>query len=219
MVTINLLPRKKRLFTASHIVLSGIGLTWVAAASFLWLTYGSTNESVTLLKQEIKMKETAIAALQKQAVAVQADDSLDQYVLFSERMQQLFLPTNLLMDEIAHALPEHGRLDSIKYSLSGSIELEGSFEQYEDVAAYLHNLQASPYVVKAEVTSIKAREIKWQGPVDDQGKPLSAILSTVGGKLLPRYTASLKIKAITVDLQELVAKEQAAATGTAEVKK
>ncbi|MGN7470668.1 PilN domain-containing protein [Brevibacillus sp. SAFN-007a] len=219
MVTINLLPRKKRLFTASHIVLAGIGLTWVAAAGFLWLTYYAATESVASLKQEIHMKETAIAAMQKQPVAVQAEDSLEQYVLFSERMQQLFLPTSLLLDEVARALPEHGRLDSIKYNLSGQIELEGSFEQYEDVAAYLHHLQASPYVAKAEVTSIRAREIKWQGAVDEQGKPLSAILSTVGGKLLPRYTASLKIKAITVDLQELAAKEQASPAGKAEVKK
>lgn len=212
MITINLLPRKKSFFSASHIVLAGIGLLWLAGAGFLGLTYYSAEESVSLLKQEIKMKETAIATMQKKAAAIQNQDSLEQYVLLSERMQHLFLPTELLMDEFARNLPEHGRVESLKYNLSGTVELVGNFEQYDDIAAYLHNLQASSYVMKAEIKSIRAEKIKWQGPVDEQGEPMSAALRSVGGELLPRYLATFSVKAITVDQKALAAQGQASVT-------
>ncbi|MFD2369070.1 PilN domain-containing protein [Brevibacillus sp. GCM10020057] len=211
MITINLLPRKKPFFTASHIVLAGVGLVWVAGAAALGLSYYSVSGSVSELKQEIKMKETAIAAMQKKTATVQHEDSLEQYLLLSERMQHLFLPPTLLFDEIARNLPAHGRMESIKYNLSGSLELEGSFEQYDDIAAFLHHLQDSSYVRKAEIRSIKQSPIKWQGPTDEQGEPMSAALRTVGGDMLPRYQATFAVQAITVDLKELAAQEKPAA--------
>lgn len=215
MITINLLPRKKPFFTAAHILLAGIGLGWAAGALFLGLSYYAAEEKISLLQQEIKMKETAISTMQKKAATVQHQDSLDQYLLLSERMQRLFLPTTLLLDEVARNLPEHGRINSISYNLSGSIELAGSFEQYADIAAYLHNLQLSPYVMKAVIKNIKTSKIAWQGPVDEEGEPMSATLRAVGGDLLPRYEASFEVKAITVDQKELAAAGQASAKGKA----
>ncbi len=219
MITINLLPRKKPFFTAVHIILAGIGLGWVAGALALGVSYYATEEKISLLQQEIKMKETGIATMQKKAATVQHHDSLDQYLLLSERMQHLFLPTTLLLDEVARNLPEQGKINSISYNLSGSIELAGSFEQYEDIAAYLHNLQLSPYVMKAEIKNIKTSKIEWQGPVDEQGEPMSPSLRTLGGEILPRFIASFEIKAITVDQEKLAAHEQASVKKKVEEKK
>ncbi len=205
MVQINLLPRKRPFFTPGRILLSVIGLGWIAGACIVALTYYSLDEKVVLLEQEIQMKEKAIAMLQKQKTTVQSEDAIDQYLLLSERMQLLFLPTTLLLDELARNLPEQGKLNSIQYSLSGSIQLEGSFEQYDDIAAYQHNLEQSPYVLEADVKNIKSSKIAWQGPVDENGKPLSAALKTAGGKLLPRYIATFEVKAFTVDAKRLAA--------------
>lgn len=208
MITINLLPRKKPFFTAAHIVLATVGLAWAAGAAALGLHYYSVKESVSVLKQEIRMKEMAIAAMQKKAATVQNEDSLEQYLLLSERMQHLFLPPTLLLDEIARNLPAHGRMESIQYNVSGSLELEGSFEQYDDIAAFLNHLQASSYVRKAEIRSIKQSPVKWQGPTDEQGEPMSAALRTVGKDMLPRYRATFAVQAITVDLKALAAQEK-----------
>lgn len=207
MITINLLPRKKPFFTPSRTVLSAIGLAWLAGAVYLALQYFSVEEKIALLEQEIKMKETALSTLQKQTGAEQDQELVERYLLLSERMQHLFLPTTLLMDELAGKLPAQGKLNHVRYNLSGNIQLEGSFEQYDDIAAYLHHLQASPYVQKAEVKQIKTAEITWQGPVDEQGKPISLALDQTSSRLLPRYVATFEIKAYTVDLQQLSASD------------
>lgn len=203
MVTINLLPQKTKRLKTGHVWLALVGVIWLFGAGFMgWMYYDDKTE-VERMRQEITVKEKLISRMEKRQQTAASPNTLEQYLKVSERVQHLFYPTTLLLDQLASNLPVMGKLEKISYNLNGSINVVGKFEQYEDIAAYLHNLQLSPYVLKAEVKSITAIPVKWVGPVDEEGKPLSAALQAVGGNVLPRYGAVIDIVALTFDVKEL----------------
>ncbi|QQE73711.1 PilN domain-containing protein [Brevibacillus composti] len=203
MVTINLLPKKKKV-SGGAMWLSVAGALWLIGAAWMGWTYYADRTAVDRLQQEIAQHEQMLKAAEKRLGTKAATATVQEYVEVSERVQHLFRPTTLLLDELAENLPDRGKLQKISYSLDGQVQLVGRFEQYDDVAAYLHHLQASPQVRKAQVKSIVSAPIKWIGPVDEQGKPLSPSLQAVGGDILPRYTATFELRVQTVDLAELI---------------
>ncbi|MGC5326610.1 PilN domain-containing protein [Brevibacillus sp. SYSU BS000544] len=203
MVTINLLPQKKKKFTSTYLIYALIGTVWLAAASFLGWTYFDEKQQIETLKQSITQKDNMLATIEKRKVSSAQQSTLGEYLNLTERVQHLFYPTTLLLDELATNLPVMGKLEKVSYNLDGTITILGKFEQYDDVASYLHNLQASPYVIKAEVNKIVASPVKWMGPVDEENNPLSPALQTVGGKVLPRFGAEFNVVALTFDVKEL----------------
>jgi type IV pilus assembly protein PilN len=206
LVTINLLPPKKKKVGTGRILLAVCGVVWLVAAGYVGWMYVDTKQQMQAMQQRIELKEKQLAAVQQKRSAASGKSTLEQYLALSDKLQRLFYPTSLVMDELARNLPVQGKLAKVTYHLDGKVTLEGKFEQYDDIAAYLHNLQQSPYVRKASVTSIAKVEVKWVGPVDDQGNPLSVALQTVGSKLLPRANASFEIWLNTFDVNRLAAK-------------
>jgi type IV pilus assembly protein PilN len=193
MITINLLPQKKKRIGNSQLLLSFVGFTWLLGAGYLGWSYADTKNEIQSLQQNIELKEKQLAAIQQKNNASAQEVTVEQYLILSEKLQHLFYPTSVVLDELAKNLPIQGKLSKVTYSLDGKINVEGRFEQYDDIASYLHNLQNSPYVLKAEVKSIGKIEVKWVGPVDEEGKPLSFALQTLGGNLHPRATASFEL--------------------------
>lgn|GEM_PF-4817434 len=201
MVSINLLPQKKKRIGTSELVIIAIGFLWLVVAGFLGWMYVDTKQEIASLKQRMELKEKRLASTQQKQTTAAKESTLDQYLLLSEKLQHLFYPPSLVMDELARNLPMQGKLSKVSYHLDGKATVEGKFEQYEDIASYLHNLQNSPYVLRAEVKSIAKIEVKWAGPVDENGRPESLALQTVGDKLLPRASAVFEILINTFDLQ------------------
>jgi len=201
LVSINLLPQKKKRIGTSELVIIAIGFLWLVVAGFLGWMYVDTKQEIASLKQRMELKEKRLASTQQKQTTAAKESTLDQYLLLSEKLQHLFYPPSLVMDELARNLPMQGKLSKVSYHLDGKATVEGKFEQYEDIASYLHNLQNSPYVLRAEVKSIAKIEVKWAGPVDENGRPESLALQTVGDKLLPRASAVFEILINTFDLQ------------------
>lgn len=199
MVTINLLPKKKKV-RGGVLLLSATGLLWLIGAAWMGFAYYADQATVERLQQEIAQQKQMVQAAEKRIGLKANTATLQDYVELSEKMQHLFYPTTLLLDNFSENLPEMGKLLKISYALDGTVQLTGRFEQYDDVAAYLHNLLASPYVLEAQIKTIASVPVKWTGPVDEKGRPLSEALSAVGGDILPRYTATFEVKVLTLDL-------------------
>ncbi|USG64666.1 PilN domain-containing protein [Brevibacillus ruminantium] len=211
MVTINLLPKKKKV-SSGAMWLSLAGIIWLLGAGWMGWTYYAEKAAIDRLQQEISQQELLLKTAEKQMGSQSVSATLDKYLEVAKRVQHLFSPTTLLLDQFAENLPEMGKLQKISYSLDGEVQLVGRFEQFDDVASYLHNLQASPYVREAQVKSIVASPVKWKGPVDPNGQPQSPALQAVGGALMPRYTATFELKVQALNLDELTERINALAS-------
>ncbi|MED0678914.1 PilN domain-containing protein [Aneurinibacillus thermoaerophilus] len=196
MVDINLLPRKKTSVSRMVVVFSIIGVFWLLAAGYLGMLYVTGKKETASMQAEIERIEKQLSAMQqRQGQAVTVDDYLD----LSNKLQHVFYPTTLLLDELASQLPEQGKVMSLSYNMDGKIEVEGRFEQYEDIAAYLYNVQQLPRVMKADVKRITIVKTEWIGPRDEKGNPLSLSLRLMGGKILPYYQARFEFITKTID--------------------
>lgn len=204
-IDINLLPQRKNRISKALLVYLSLFLLWLAAASYFGASYYFTKQEVALLNKEVQEQEKVLATAEQRATQGEASNSLQSYLDLSNKLQHLFYPTTVMLDELARNLPRNGKLSQVTYNSDGKINLQGRFEQYDDVAAYLHNLQKSGHVVKASIKSIAAAPIEWKGPVDAQGKPMSPSLKIVGGELLPRYEATFEVLAITIDAKGMEA--------------
>jgi Tfp pilus assembly protein PilN len=196
MVNINLLPRKKSRFSRIVIVFSVIGIFWMCGAGYLGMLYVTGKNETASMQREIERLEKQLSVTQQKK---EQNVTVDGYLELSDKLTRLFYPTTLLLDELAAQLPEQGKIMSVSYSMDGKIEVEGRFEQYEDIAAYLYNIQMLPRVMKADIKNIAIVKIKWIGPKDEKGNPLSPSLQIVGGKILPHYQAKFQIITGTID--------------------
>ncbi len=211
-VNINLLPQKKRWVSPGlypYIILSVI---WLAGAIYLGLLHYSAKQEIAHLNNELNQQEKVLTTAQQKVNQGTPAVTVQGYLELSEKLQHLFYPTTMMMDELAYNLPEKGKLTQLTYNLDGKINLQGRFEKYDDVAAYLHNLQSSSRIIKASVKSITAAPVTWSGPVDTEGKPLSPSLQIVGGNLLPRYDAVFEVLAMNVDVKSLESQKSKSAT-------
>jgi type IV pilus assembly protein PilN len=205
MVNINLLPRKKSRFSRIVIVFAVIGIFWMCGAGYLGMLYVTGKNETASMQREIERLEKQLSVTQQKKGQ---NVTVDGYLELSDKLTRLFYPTTLLLDELAAQLPEQGKIMSVSYSMDGKIEVEGRFEQYEDIAAYLYNIQMLPRVMKADIKNIAIVKIKWIGPKDEKGNPLSPSLQIVGGKILPHYQAKFQIMTGTIDEKNIRKKNQ-----------
>ncbi|MBN6186521.1 pilus assembly protein PilN [Aneurinibacillus sp. BA2021] len=218
MININLLPRKKSRFSRVHILYLVIGIIWVTGAGYVGTLYITGKQEVSALRKEIEQTDKLLEQKKQNQQQEGQTVTVDSYLELSDKLQHLFYPTTLMLDEMASNLPRNGRLTGVTYNLNGKVELEGRFEQYEDIAAYLHNLQLSKRVIVAQVKNITAIKIEWEGPKDDNGDPLSPSLQIVGGKLLPHYSATFELMVQTIDKAKISQKGKAPAQSAADTK-
>ncbi|WP_155837085.1 PilN domain-containing protein [Aneurinibacillus terranovensis] len=184
-----------------------IGALWLIGAAYLGIMYYSGNQKLAALALQEQQQEKLLATARQKSQQGNQVANVQDYITLSDKLQHLFYPTTLLLDELSRNLPKDGRLMQVQYGLDGKITVSGVFDQMDDVAAYLHNLQMSSYVVNATVKSVTDAPVKWVGPVDDKGQPLSAILQTLGGKLLPRYVAEYEVNVTTIDPKAVSSKQ------------
>jgi len=213
-ININLLPRKKSRFSRAHILYLLMGLVWFIGAGYLGTLYITGKQEMSSLKQQIEQTDKLIEKTKQNQQQQGQTVTVDSYLELSDKLQHLFYPTTLMMDEMAYNLPRYGRLTGVTYNLNGKIELTGRFEQYEDIAAYLHNLELSKRVIKASVKNITAIKIEWEGPKDEEGNPMSPSLQIVGGKILPHYRATFELMVQTIDKEKMKQKNKASAQPT-----
>lgn len=214
MIDINLLPQKKRRVTGTIIVYAAIAVLWLVGTCYMGLLYVSGKQETASMQAQITEMDKKLNAQkgQQQTETV----SVDSYLELSDRLQHLFYPTSLLLDELAKQLPEQGKLLSVSYNMDGKVEIEGRFEQYEDIAAYLYNVQRLPRVVKANIKSISAIKIEWEEQKDENDNPLSPSLQIVGGEILPHYLAKFEMTTRTLDEKKIRGKLSVTSGNTAE---
>ncbi|WP_139490269.1 PilN domain-containing protein [Brevibacillus dissolubilis] len=219
MIDINLLPRKKRSVGSRTFWIIALGSVWLGFAGFTGLSYYQESDSLTLLETQTKQKEQLLQALSENPVQEDEGTLVDQYTVVSKGLHELFYPMPLLLDVLSHNLPKEGKIRGISYELNGRVQVRGEFEQYSDVAAYLYNLENSPYVMKARVKQIVAVKPKVVGeggvtvtlPAGSASTPTSAATtspsatapapakSTIGSKLLPRQQAEFELFLNTIN--------------------
>lgn len=207
-IDINLLPQRKTKFSKDLLIYLVLFMVWLSAASYFGVSYYLTKQEIVLLNKEVQEQEKVLANAEQRVTQGNTSNSLQSYLDLSNKLQHLFYPTTLMLDELARNLPKNGKLGQVTYNSDGKITLQGKFEQYDDVAAYLHNLQKSDRVVKASVKTIAAAPIEWKGPVDEAGNPMSPSLQIVGGELLPRYEATFEVLAVTIDAKSIEAAQK-----------
>ncbi|GEN33032.1 PilN domain-containing protein [Aneurinibacillus danicus] len=208
-ININLLPQRRKIISRALLVYLSLVMVWLAAASYFGASYYFTKKEIALLNQEVQQQEKVLSNAEQRVTQGDGSNSLQSYLDLSNKLQHLFYPTTVMLDELARTLPKNGKLSQVTYNSDGKISLQGRFEQYDDVAAYLHNLQKSEHIVKASIKSITAAPVEWKGPVDAEGKPMSPSLQIVGGDVMPRYEAVFEILAVTIDAKGIESMQKA----------
>jgi type IV pilus assembly protein PilN len=220
-VTINLLPRKQKKisFRIPPFILF-LSVIWLAGAIYLGMMYYNARQEIQSLMNGARQQERQVTNASQKLQEAQEGPDIQSYLALSNKLQYLFYPTTLLLDEIAYNLPSNGKITQISYGLDGKVMLGGRFERLEDIAAYLRNLQMSQHVIQATVKSVTAVPVKWPGTEQEtEVAANSPSLQIVGGNVVPRYNATFELKMTTIDLKKLEEQTPAAENKSTQTKK
>lgn len=206
MVNINLLPFREKKLDWHMLVYVVIAVIWLVTALGLAYMHYSTVQEKAVLKEQLVQKEKMLANEKEKKQAPQPSVAWQQYAALSDAVRELFYPPTIMLNELTINLPANSRLVQAKYELNGKITVQGYFEKYEDIAAYLTHLQKSAHVSSASVKKINALPItiKWNGK-EVEHSPAS---QAVGGRILPRYAAEFELQAITMKQEKAVQKKE-----------
>ncbi|WCK53647.1 PilN domain-containing protein [Aneurinibacillus sp. Ricciae_BoGa-3] len=202
MIEINLLPPRRKGIEKETQILILCLLLWVCCTAYTGFLYFSNKKQEAMLYAQLSAQQKLIYDQNKKNQET-STVSVDDYMKLADSLQNLFYPTTTLMDELAHNLPANAKLTQIAYSLDGKVTLTGTFGEYDQIAAYLHNIQLSPYVITASIKSISENN-QQSGSNKSSG---SLILLPKGiGVVMPQYNATIEAQMITIDTKKPSAK-------------
>lgn len=202
MVEINLLPPKKPKINTPRLTVGILAFVWGVGTIVTGYAHYCVVQEQKALSQQIEQQEKILSRAEQKQSEDLSPATWKQYADLSEKMKQLFYPPTVMLDELAQSLPANSRLTEVKYTLNGQITVQGYFEKYEDIAAYVHHLEKSPHMVSATMKSITALPVTWNGK--EEPSPLA---KAAGGKVQPRYRAEFTLVAVTIDEKNVVRKK------------
>ena len=187
----------------AYIAIAAIWL--ITAISLAYMHYSTVQEKADL-EEQLAQKEKMLANEKKKEQTPQSSATWQQYAELSDAVRAIFYPPTVMLNELAVNLPANSRLVQAKYELNGKITVQGYFEKYEDIAAYLTHLQKSTHVSSVAVKKINALPIKttWNGQ-EVEHSPAS---QAVGGRILPRYAAEFELQVITIKKEKAGPKKE-----------
>jgi type IV pilus assembly protein PilN len=195
MVEINLLPqRRKGIEKEAHIFIVFL-LLWFCCIAYTGFLYFTNKKQETMLYSQLTAQQKLLFDQNKKNQET-STVSVDDYSKLADSLEHLFYPTTTLMDELAHNLPTNAKLTQISYSLDGKVTLTGRFEEYDQIASYLHNIQLSPYVITASIKSISENN-QQSGGSKSSGSVVP--LPQGIGVVMPQYNATIEAQMITID--------------------
>lgn len=196
LVDINLLPQKEKNHSWARLsMVVGLSILAVLAAAG-WIYVQSLSQKADSLKKQSAQNQQLLQIYAKNAQSSTTTpfDELRNAVDWAQTNRK---ETYLLLQKITALLPERGYIQNFSFEATGSATLSIQFDSTKQAADFLHNLQTSAFIKKAELQSITAANI---GDTD------TANVNRYQNEL-PRYVANYQLD---IKLQALRAKSSSA---------
>ena len=166
MIRINLLPHreeKRKLRQKQFGVLAGISL--VVALALGAIIYVVIDQAVQIQKARNKYLNDEIAKLEKQIDEIKKIREETQALLSKKQVVESLQSNRSepvqLLDQLLRQLPEGLYIKSVK-QIGTKINVSGYAQSNARVSAFMHNIQASPYLENPNLVEIKAVEVNKQ---------------------------------------------------------
>ncbi|MBS4217002.1 hypothetical protein KHA96_01595 [Bacillus sp. FJAT-49711] len=192
MIEINLIPpRKKKSYFLLVSLLTIFGVA-ICVSTIILVQLQFEKEHVRSLEKQSQQIQELIEIEKSKLTNSQLTSSteiLNNIIVEVDKKQIDSVP---ILSQLISLLPERGFFESLTYSLNGDIQLTVQFDSSREAAYYLNALLHSPWLNKASLASITAKEETEEGhPIENE-------------KILPRYTAIYQLfvdKKYITDLQ------------------
>jgi Tfp pilus assembly protein PilN len=152
---INLLPQKEKISVLFIISVALIVFVTLIGGAFLAVYYNSLDQKLVGHKSKL---ESVIKQREKEEKRIIEGSSV---VNASQRFENLIkvvdsypVPTMEILNQFSSLLPRQGSITSYSYTDQGNINITGEFKTLDEVAAYMHWLTASDWIIKVDLPTV-----------------------------------------------------------------
>lgn len=188
---VNLLPQRDVTETKNRWLVIGGLLLWLVLLIMLIVQYVIANNDLKLANSRIVSLESEQVLLEKQLDVQQLSEDAFTLREAVEYVEQLTVPTSIIIEELIEFLPDRSYLTGYSYS-NGELSIQVEFESFNRIAEYIADIKTSPLFRDIQVSAITIEDLIESGEEEE----------VTDFSIVPRYHVDFSLQINMAQLAE-----------------